>query len=210
MLQGSDEWRQARLGKVTASRIAEVMAKLKDGSYGASRANYMAEKITERLTGIPQDGGYVSQAMQWGMDNEAGAREAYSFITGKKVEPVGFVPHPTIGLTGASPDGLVDFAGLVQFKCPNPATHINTLLTGKIDRSYILQMNWEMECTERAWCDFVSFDPRMPPEMQLFKVRIERDQKLITEIREEIVAFLVDMQSRLAALQFRYKVELAA
>lgn len=210
MEQGTEEWRAARLGKVTASRISEVMAKLKDGSYGASRANYMAEKILEKLTGQPQDGDYVSKAMQWGMDNEEDARIAYTFTTGRAITQVGFIEHPVIPQSGASPDGLVPHMGLVQIKCPNPATHIETLLTGKIDRAYMLQMNWEMACTETLWCDFVSFDPRMPPEMQLWIRRINRNDALIAEIRQEVVKFVIDCGEKLAALRKSYNMEVAA
>ena len=209
MLQGSDEWVQARLGKVTASRIEAVMAKLKDGSYGATRQNYLAEKMLELLTGVAQDG-YVSADMQWGKDNEADARANYEFLHGVEVEQVGFIVHPSIDQSGASPDGLVGTEGLVQFKCPKPATHFDFLLTGKIDRGYILQMNWEMACTNRLWCDFVSFDPRMPPELQLKVRRVLRNDVMIQEIRGEVVAFLIDLKERLEALQNAYSVELAA
>src|SRR5262245_12506754 len=136
-IQGTAEWHAERLGKVTASRIADVVAKTKTG-WGASRANYMAELVAERLTGIPQDT-YVNVAMQWGLDHEAEARAAYEFRRDVEVIEVGFVSHPDIAESGASPDGLIGIDGLVEIKCPNTATHIETLLGTPFAEKYILQ-----------------------------------------------------------------------
>lgn len=203
MEQRSPEWYAARLGKVTASRIADLMAKTKTG-YSTSRANYMAELVCERLTGNPADN-YVSPAMQWGIDNEAAAKAAYAFMTDHAVEEIGFVDHPSIAMAGASPDGLIGTDGLVEVKCPNSASHIETLLSEKIDGKYILQMQWQMACTGRAFCDFVSFDPRLPAEMQLWMKRVNRDDKTIEEINGEVIAFLVQLSDKVGALQSRYK-----
>ena len=190
MEQRTEEWHQARLGKVTASRIADVMAKTKAG-YGASRANYMAELIVERLTGRPGDS-FQSPAMTWGTNTEPLARAAYEAHKGVLVEEVGFVPHPTIPMAGASPDGLVDMDGLVEIKCPNTATHIETLMTGNVPLKYVFQMHWQMICTGREWCDFVSFDPRMPENMQLFVARYMYSNDTATEMTKEITALLAD------------------
>jgi putative phage-type endonuclease len=202
MEQRSEAWYAARLGKVTASRIADLMARTKTG-YGASRANYMAELICERLTGVKADS-YINAAMQWGIDNEAGAKAAYSFMTDTVVDDVGFVDHPGIGMAGASPDGLVGADGLIEVKCPNSASHIDTLLSETIDRKYILQMQWQMACTGRKWCDFVSFDPRLPAEMQLWIKRVPRDGAKINEIHEEVRTFLAELDAKVSALQSRY------
>lgn len=198
MIQGSDEWKAARLGKVTASRVADVIARTKTG-YGASRKNYLAELVAERLTGVPAEG-YTNAAMQWGTDTEPQARAAYEFFADLTVEEVGFIPHPTIGHSGASPDGLVGDDGLVELKCPNTATHIDTLLTKAVPAKYVTQMMWQLACTDRQWCDFVSFDPRMPESLRLFTKRLYRDAKMITELENEVVGFLRELDSTLSSL----------
>lgn len=202
MEQRTDEWFTARLGKVTASRISDVMAKTKSG-WGASRANYMAELIVERLTGQKGDS-YQNAAMMWGTNTEPLARAAYEAHRGVLVEETGFVPHPSGAMTGASPDGLVGDDGLVEIKCPNTATHIDTLMSDDAPPKYFAQMQWQMACTGRAWCDFVSFDPRMPEEMQLFVVRVERDDTWITMAEEAVQAFLSELDEMVSKLKEKY------
>jgi len=202
MDQRTDEWFAARLGKVTASRIADVMAKTKTG-YGASRANYMAELIVERLTGQKGDS-YQNAAMMWGTNTEPLARAAYEAHRGVLVEETGFVPHPSGAMTGASPDGLVGDDGLVEIKCPNTATHIDTLMSDDAPPKYFAQMQWQMACTGRAWCDFVSFDPRMPEEMQLFVTRVERDDTWIIMAEEAVQAFLSELDEMVSKLKEKY------
>ena len=199
LIQGSDEWLAARCGKVTASRMADLLAKTKTG-YGASRANYMAELIAERLTGVPAEK-FTNAAMQWGTANEGDARTAYEFHTDCDVTEVGFVPHPGILMAGASPDGLVADDGLVEIKCPNTATHIDTLLSGAVAGKYVTQMQFQMACTGRAWCDFVSFDPRMPDDLRLFVRRVPRDNTAIADMEAEIVKFLAELDDKVAALR---------
>lgn len=206
--QGSPEWYMARLGKVSASRIADVTAKTKTG-YGASRANYMAELLVERLTGQPTDK-YVSDAMQWGKEQEAQARDIYQLMRNVEVQQVGLVLHPTIDMACASPDGLVGNDGLVEIKCPNTATHIQTLLDEAIDLRYIKQMQFQMACTGRLWCDYVSFDPRLPAEMQLFIARVERDPKMIAELEAETRTFLAELDATLARLAEKFHLAKAA
>lgn len=200
--QGTAEWLSERAGKVTASRIGDLMAKTKAG-YGASRANYMADLIAERLTGIPKQG-FTNDAMRWGTETEPQARAMYELETGLTVLETGFVPHPVIEGCGASPDGLVGEAGLVEIKCPNTATHIETLRGAAIDRKYVLQMHWQMICTDRLWCDFVSFDPRLPLEMQMHIRRVERDAELVEEITAEVTQFLNELNETVADLRARY------
>lgn len=199
MEQGTQEWFEARLGKVTASRIADLMARTKSG-YSASRANYMAELICERLTGTQAER-FTSAAMQWGTDTEPKACAAYEFMTGNDVIPVGFVDHPSIAMTGASPDGLVGDAGLLEIKCPNTATHIETLLSGSVPDKYRKQMLWQMACTGREWCDFVSFDPRLPGDMQMFSVRVVPDDGEISAMETEVTEFLAELDAKIAALR---------
>ena len=196
--QRTDEWFAARLGKVTASRVADVMAKTKTG-YSTSRDNYAAQLVVERLTQTKAES-YTNAAMQWGTDQEPFARAAYEAAQGVMVEEVGFVPHPTIEWAGASPDGLVGDDGLVEIKCPNTATMIETLLSQKVSGKYVTQMQFQMACTGRKWCDFVSFDPRMPAKAQLFVTRVDRDDKFIAEIEAEIVKFLAEIESQVQKL----------
>ena len=205
MDQRTDEWFAARLGKVTASRVADVIAKTKSG-YSASRANYMAELICERLTGSKGDS-FSNAAMVWGTNTEPMARAAYEALEGVLVEEVGFVSHPTIAMSGASPDGFVDEDGLVEIKCPNTATHIETLLDKEVPSKYVKQMQWQMACTGRKWCDFVSYDPRMPEEMQLFTVRVDRDDETIIELEREVEKFLSELEDKIVALEKAYKKE---
>ena len=198
MVQGSPEWHQARLGKVTASRISDVAAKIKTG-WGASRAKYMGELIAESLTHEPTPS-YINAAMQHGTDTEPQAAAAYSFYRDAELELVGFVDHPKIDQAGCSPDRLIGKDGLVEIKCPQTSTHIDTLLGSSIPKKYIDQMQWQMACTKRKWCDFVSFDPRMPPETQLFIQRVERDKERIKDLEEMVVDFLAEMNEKIDRL----------
>lgn len=200
--QRSPEWFEARCGKVTASRIADLMAKTKTG-YSASRANYMAELVAERLTGAVAEG-YSNAAMAWGTEHEPEARAAYQFYTDAEVTEIGFVLHPTIDLAGCSPDGLVGTGGMTEIKCPQTATHIETLLTGAVAAKYIKQMQWQMRCCERKWCDFVSFDPRLPDRMQLFVKRINRDDEMLADIESDVLTFLREVDAKVSALTIKY------
>ena len=200
--QGSQEWLLARCGKVTASRVADIMAKTKSG-YSASRGNYMAELVCERLTGVPTDT-FKSAAMEWGTAQEPHARAAYEAVGGVLVEEVGFVPHPSIPDAGASPDGLVKDNGLIEIKCPYTATHIDTLLSGKVPDRYNTQMQWQMACTGRVWCDYVSYDPRMPENMRLFLTRVFRDQSAILAMETEVLTFIHELTDKVAALKLHY------
>jgi putative phage-type endonuclease len=200
IIQGSTEWFYQRLGKVTASRVADVIAKTKTG-YSTSRDNYMAQLVVERLTFTKQES-YTNAAMQWGTEQEPFARAAYEAAQGVMVEEVGFVRHPTIEWAGASPDGLVggEKEGLVEIKCPNTLTMIETLLSQKVPGKYFTQMQFQMACTGRKWCDYVVFDPRMPEKAQLFVKRVDRDDAYIAEIEAEIVKFLAEVQSQVQQL----------
>lgn len=192
IIQGSQEWFAQRIGRVTASRVSDIIAKTKTG-VSASRANYLAQLVAERLTGQAADT-FKSGAMQHGTETEPQARMAYEAETGLMVTEVAMIQHGTIEMAGASPDGLVGEDGLVEIKCPNTSTHIATLMADKAPIQYIPQMQWQMACTGRAWCDFVSFDPRMPEDMQLFIKRVPRDNALIAEYEAEVVKFLAEVQ----------------
>lgn len=198
--QGSDAWFAQRVGLVTASRLNDVMATLKSGGEAATRKNYRAQIIAERLTGTKADS-FTNAAMQWGVDNEPIARANYEVLHGVDVDQVGFILHPEIKMTGASPDGLIGDDGLIEIKCPNTATHIDYILGGVPPTDYRNQMLWQMECTGRKWCEFVSYDPRMPEDMQLFVVRYMRDEERIKELRAGVMKFLDEVNEVLAKLQ---------
>lgn len=202
--QRTDGWLTDRCGRVTASCIYKVMARLKDGKPSAERTNYHAQLVAERLTGTPAEN-FTNAAMVWGIETEEQARAMYSLEVGESVIETGFHPHASILFSGASPDGLVGDKGLVEIKCPNTATHIATLTGANIDRKYLLQMQWQMECTGRDWCDFASFDPRLPDEMQLHVRRVERDEALLAEIRDEVTKFLHEVAATVEQLSTTYR-----
>ena len=201
--QGTPAWFAERCGCVTASRIADALAKTKSG-WGASRAQYRAQLVAERLTGTVAET-YSNAAMQWGTDTEPQARAAYTLATDTIVVETGYVPHPTIAMSGASPDGLVAADGLVEIKCPSTATHIDTLLGQAIPERYILQMYWQMACTGRKWCDYVSFDPRMPEDMRFFRHRLDRDEATIGELAKAVQVLLAEIDDTVARLTAIYR-----
>lgn len=190
--QGSPEWLAARSGRVTASRINDVMAKIKTGE-AAARRDYKFELVTEILTGQPTPSIFQNDAMKWGTEQEPFARAAYECAVGLLVDQVGLVLHPTIERGAASPDGLVGKLSLVEIKCPKTATHIGYMMDRGAPRQYQNQMLWQMACTERLSCDFVSFDPRLPKGIQLFMVTFKRDENRIREIESEVTSFLSEV-----------------
>lgn len=198
MEQRSAEWHAARLGKVTASKVADVVARTRTG-YAASRANYMAQLVCERLTGKPTEG-FSNAAMEWGVEQEVAARDAYSARVGELVTEVGFIDHPAIKMAGASPDGIVG-AGIVEIKCPSTATHIEYLFEREPPQKYFYQMQWQMACTGAEWCDWVSYDPRMPENLQLLIVRIPRDTDCIAMLEKEVSEFLAELDDKVAKLK---------
>lgn len=198
MEQRTEEWFIARLGKVTASRVADVIAKTKSG-YSTSRDNYMAQLVCERLTG-QQGESFTNSAMQWGTETEPLARSAYEANADLMVEELGFVLHPKIEQAGASPDGLVGLFGMLEIKCPNTATHIEALLTETVPTKYITQMQWQMACAQRQWCDFVSFDPRIRQDLQLFVKRVEFDASYVAMLEEEVIKFLKELDIKVNKL----------
>lgn len=197
---GNPDWTEIRCGIVTASRCGDVTAMTKKGE-AAARHNYRSEVISEILTGrpYPQSAAFARQ-VQWGIEQEQFARAAYEMQRGVLLDTPGFVLHPTISRFGASPDGFVGSDGLIQIKCPTTATHVNYWLAGTIPTEHCPQMLAEMACTGREWCDFVSFDPRMPAHLQLFVRRYQRDEKLIAALEREVVHFNAEIDGVLAAL----------
>lgn len=197
--QRSDEWMNARLGKVTASRVADVMAKTRSG-YAASRKNYQMELLCQRLTGKREEG-YTNAAMQRGTDLEPMARGRYEIDKDLLVIETGLVDHPEIPNFAASPDGLVESDGLLEIKAPNTAQHVEFLRTGKIDDRYQKQMLAQMLCTGRKWCDFVSYDDRLPTNLQYRCQRFDFDIDRADEMVEEVTKFLDELDQLVMDLQ---------
>ena len=195
LIQGTEEWLAYKAGRVSASHIVDVMA----GGKGITRNKYMAKLIVERLTEAPVET-YSSGSMEWGINTEPEARSAYCFFRSVEVVEVGFVDHPTLPLTGCSPDGLVGDNGLVEIKCPESHTHLETLLSEKIDPKYIKQMQFQMCVTHRAWCDFISFDPRFPEKNKLWVKRVERDEVMIKDMEIAVVKFNTELLEKIERL----------
>ncbi len=190
MEQGSTEWKLMRAGKVTASRVHTIVAKQKNGSYYAERETYAYELAIEQLTGQPTEIP-SNQYMQWGTDHEGQAADEYAKHTFSVIGKVGFIPHPTIFNSGASPDRTIDDDGLLEIKCPTTKTHVNTIRTGEVPKTYFSQIQWQLACMpERTYADFASFDPRMPEKGRLFVKRVERDNLYIAQLEEAVRNFL--------------------
>lgn len=185
ILQRSEDWHADRCGKVTASRVKDISAKPKTGkAYNALTLTI----LTERLTGV-QEESFTNSAMQWGIDQEVHAITAYENETGNFVVGTGLVNHPAIKMSGASPDGLVDQDGQLEVKCPNSQTHLNTVLTKEVPSEYIPQITWQLACTRRKWCDFVSYDPRLPEYLQLVIIRVFAKDLDIAGIEQSVIKF---------------------
>jgi putative phage-type endonuclease len=203
--QRTEEWFQQRLGKVTASRISDVIAKTKTG-VSTSRQNYLVQLVSERLTGKKGDS-FVNQAMLDGIERESAARELYMRTRGVSVTEVGFFDHSIIKNSGASPDGAVNaeedgkYAGLIEIKCPIETTHTNTLMSKSVPSKYIPQMQWQLACTGAKWVDFVSYNPNFPEELQLFVTRVDRDDTYIGELEAEVIKFLDEVEQTIIKLK---------
>jgi putative phage-type endonuclease len=190
--QGSPEWFALRAGNATASRIADIIAKTKSG-YSTSRDNYATELVIERF-GVMNEF-FTNSAMQHGTDTEPFARSNYELVNGVMVSEIDYVPHPTIKRAGASPDGIVG-DGLLEIKCPNSTTHFNYLIAGEVVEKYKPQMAWQMACTGAKWCDFVSFDNRVPDDLQYFEIRYQRDDVYIEMLEQEVTKFLQEVDAK--------------
>jgi predicted phage-related endonuclease len=199
---------QARCGSAGASDVPNIIRRTKTG-YSASRANLMALKVVERLTGLPAET-YQSAAMTAGLEREPLARMAYGFMHDVTIETVGIIRHPLIEGAHASPDGTIGTLGLVEIKCPQPAAHLDTLLNEKIDNDYFVQMQWQMACSGRHWVDYVSWSPDFPPSMQLWSERVERAPEVINELEDEVRKFLTELEAKVAELRKRYELREAA
>jgi len=201
-IQGTPEWFAARCGKVTASRVKDILAKTKSG-YSTSRANYAGQLVAEILTGEPAEDGHINADMTRGTELEPQARAVYEMARDCMVDQVGFIDHPSIPQSGASPDGLVGEDGMVEIKCPRTHTHISYLLDKGIPSNYLPQMIWQLACAgpSRRWCDFVSYDPRLPEELRLVIRRLDRDDERVKEVEGEVVKFLAEVNETVEKLK---------
>ena len=203
MEQGTDEWKQIRLGKISASRMGDLLATTRTGT-AASRAKYMAQLVCERMTGVLTEF-KVTKPMERGTELEPIARAAYEVETSQMIDQIAWVDHPKIEKAGCSPDGLVGEDGLVEIKCKETHNHFETILKDEIDSDHEKQMLWQMACTGRAWCDFVSFDPRMPDHLKLFIQRFNRDDLRIKEIEDQVRVFIAEIDQKVDDLNKLYK-----
>ena len=209
LIQRTPEWLTYRAGKVTASGICDLMRKTRDGNYSQTRAAYMGQVVRDRyaLRADPAyvpPRGYNNAAMQWGTDTEPMARSAYSMLMDTDVIEVGFVDHPNIPLAGCSPDGLVGEQGLVEIKCPETHSHITTLIERDISNEYIVQIQWQMACTGREWNDFVSYDPRLPPRLCMYRQRVYREDVTIKKYEAAVIEFQAEAEELMARLDRLY------
>lgn len=203
LLQGTDEWRQERCGSVGSSDAPRAVRRIKSGGYSADRDSLITQKVVERLTGVPVEIPKTF-AMQEGTRREPDSRLLYSIIKNVEVEQVGLVPHPLIAGAHASPDGFVGARGLVELKNPQIAAHLETLTNEVISQDYFVQMQWQMGCTGRDWCDYVSYHPAFPTSMQMWTKRVARDAKFIGELESEIRAVIREVERKVEQLSRRY------
>jgi putative phage-type endonuclease len=201
--QLSEEWRTQRLGKVTGSRLGDMIAKTRSG-WAASRRKYMTQLMVERWKGVPYEA-RQNEAMRWGSLCESEAKTAYEFFRDAEIEPAPFVQHPRIAMAGASPDGFVGVAGLVEIKCPESETHLETFVGEDVPENYLPQIQFQLACTGREWCDFVSYDPRLPASMQLWVKRVLRDAGMIGYLENCVEEFLFELDTRMAAIERKAK-----
>lgn len=202
ILQRSEGWFADRCGKVTASRIKDIGAKpVKGRAYNALTLTI----LSERITGV-QEETKTNSLMQWGIDQEENAITAYENETGNFVKGTGLIDHPVIKLSGASPDGLIGLDGQIEVKCPATTTHLNTLLTKEVPAEYIPQITWQLACTRRKWCDFISFDPRLPEHLQIVIIRVYAKDLDIAGIEQAVINFNIVVDKAMAELSAEYEV----
>jgi putative phage-type endonuclease len=199
IIQGTDAWFALRLGKVTASRVADILAKTKTGA-SASRQNYLIELALQRVTGTFEQS-FTSQAMQDGVDREAQARVLYEVTTGEFVDQAPFIDHPTIQGFGASPDGLIQEKGMCEIKCRNNANHWEVIKTGEIPKKYWIQQQAQLSCSGREWNDYVGYNPNFPEKSQLFVKRVYRDGEFIMFMEAEIKQFLNEVETEVNLME---------
>jgi putative phage-type endonuclease len=199
-LQRSPEWYAARTGRLTGSRAAEMLATTKSGE-SAARLNYRLQLVVERLTGIAQEDTFVNREMQRGIDLEPAARGAYEAAAGVLVRESGFLAHTEL-LTGASLDGDVgNFQGIVEIKCPKSTTHVKYLKATVLPPEYEPQVKHNLWISGATWCDFVSFDDRLPQHLRLFRVRVFARDLNLAAYEMAALKFISEVQADVDSLQ---------
>lgn len=210
MIQGSDEWKAARCGCVTASKFADVMTNGRGGQPSKTSQTYMLEKIGEILTGKPADE-ITAKQVAWGNEHEPSARSKYVWERGVELCEIGFVNHATLPRVGASPDALIKdstgvIVGGIEIKCPwNTSVHLRTLMSGEMPDDYEWQVQGNMACAGALWWDFVSFDPRLEEGLDLVVIRVERDDEMIRDLEERLKEFVEVMEAKLKKIRARVK-----
>jgi putative phage-type endonuclease len=203
--QGTPEWHAARCGRVTSSGIADLMRKVANGKPSKMRQTYLGKLVAERLSGQKAET-FQSKAMEWGKETEDEAAQTYAFMHGiNDMRKIGFAVHDRFEMWGCSPDRLIGDDGLIEIKCPQSATHIESLLGGPIDPDYVYQMQCQMAVTGRKWCDWISYDPRFPPEMQMHVRRVVRDPVVIVDLERAVTQFLSEVDDTVRRLRERFK-----
>lgn len=194
------EWHDKRLGKLTASRFDDMVTRDRTGKKpGVAAMRYVYEKVAELLTNAPHI--VSSQAMEWGTEMEQEARNKYIEKTGNEVLPCDFIEFGEFA--GGTPDGIVEETGIIEIKCPfNPANHCETIITNEVPEKYIMQIQGNLMVTNRKWCDYISYDPRVQEEsLRLFIKRVYRDEEVITLIQEritEISQLVIELYKKLS------------
>ena len=197
--QGTEAWLEIRRGKVTASKMKDVMAKGRGKEPSKTRQKYMTQLLVERLTGQSEDF-YVNAAMEWGTEHEPQARLVYEFLHDVEVKQIAFADHPTVEMFGASPDGLIGDDGGLEIKCPLSSTHIEWMLADEVPVEHVKQMMTCMAVTGRKWWDFMSYDPRMPQHLQTFVKRLDRDEQMVVKIEDATQKFNAELSERIEQL----------
>lgn len=198
--QRTSEWFALRAGKVTGSCAKDMLAKVQRGGEAVVRRDLRYKLISERLTGVSQEDGFINAAMQWGLDHEAEAVAAYEAAFSRFVDPIGFVEHDSLPV-GTSPDGFIGIDGLLSVKCPKTATHIRYLRERVEPAEHVAQNTHELWLTGRQWIDFVSYDPRLPDGLRLFQIRVTRSRAELDRYEQEIRAFLLEVDEEVQEVQ---------
>jgi len=201
LIQGSDEWFASRVGKITASRLGDIMRTTKWGE-STYKAKVRLELAIERITGKSASSVVSNQAMRDGVEREPDARKLFEAITGKEVAEVGSFDHPTIVNTAASPDGLIRGENAVlEIKCPTHATHAKNLMSDKMPKNYVYQVQWQIACTESDYGWFCSYHPDFPKDLRLKYVKVERDDEVIKSLETEVRAFDISIEDLIIKIQ---------
>ena len=201
LIQGSPEWFAVRNGKITASKLSDLMRKTKWGE-STYKTRLRMELAIERITGKSASPNFMNQAMQDGVEREPDARKLFEVITGKEVALCGSFDHPEIVNTSASPDGLIRGEDAVlELKAPTHITHAKNLLSEKMPKNYEYQVQWQIACTESEYAYFASYHPDFPKELRLKWVKVLRDNIMILELEDAVRQFDIEVEDLIIKLK---------